>query len=188
MLPILLLLPTLLFAATPKEISEAKKSIQSLIRPLLPGSDKKAPKEMGNFHVDECEKQKINWMDVLLMKSKPTLVYKFKEGCDIQGTIEPKIFQSFPAALELRHMESYNHIQTQNKVMASFETKPLMNLEMRSGELKGKKGLVKFEADYSVRINPMDKKNIVEENKGGEIRISEIYGEKVSIKENIKIE
>ncbi len=188
MLPLLLLLPIFLYAATPQEISEAKKSIQSLIRPLLPGSDKKVSKEMGNFQVDKCEKQKIDWMDVLLMKSRPTLVYKFKDGCDIQGSIEPKIFQSFPAALELRHMESYDHIQTQNKVTASFETRPLMNLEMREGKLKGKKGIVKFEADYAVRINPADKKNIVSENKGGEIRISEIYGEKVSIKETIKIE
>ena len=184
----LLIVSSSSFAANKAEIEEAKKSIQSLIRPLLPGGDKTPPKEMGKFQVDQCEKFKIKWMDVLLMKSRPTLTYKFKEGCDLQGSIEPMPFQTFPANLDLRHLDSYNRIETENKITASFESKPLMELEMRKGNLKGKKGIVKFEADYKLRINPMNKAKIVDENLGGEIRISEIYGEKVSIKETIKIE
>jgi hypothetical protein len=40
-----------------------------------------------------------------------------------------------------------------------------------------------------VRINPLkQKREMISENLGGEIRISEIYGKKVSIKEKIKIE
>ena len=174
--------------ASKAEIAEAKKTIQSLIRPLIPGSDKTLPKEMGEFQVDKCEKHKVKWMDVLMMKERPALTYNFKEGCDLQGTIHPLPFQTFPANLDLRHLESYNRIETQNKINASFETRPLMDLKMREGLLKGKKGNVKFEADYSVRINPMNKDKVVDENLGGEIRISEIYGEKVSIKETIKIE
>lgn len=178
-----------LHGATEKEIAEAKKTIKSLMRPLIPGGDKTLPKELGDFRVNGCEKHKVKWMDVLLMKEKPRLTYAYKEGCDLQGIIEPMVFKTFPANLDLRHLDSYKRIETENKIAATFETRPVVNLEMRNGILRGPKGLLKFEADYSVRVNPMKKgKEAVEENLGGEIRISEIYTEKVSIKENIKIE
>jgi hypothetical protein len=47
---------------------------------------------------------------------------------------------------------------------------------------------VLFEADYQVRINPLKKNDPIADNMGGEIRISEINGKKVSVKEKIKIE
>lgn len=74
-----------------------------------------------------------------------------------------------------------------NKVTANLETKPILNLEMREGILSGKASRVKFEADYSVQINPVED-NVVQKNLGGEIRISEINGKKVSIKEKILVE
>jgi hypothetical protein len=186
---LLITLPVIGNSASDKEIAEAKKSITSLMRPLIPGSDKTLPKELGDFRVDACEKHKIKWMDVLLTKEKPRLTYSFKAGCDLQGHIEPTVFTPFPANLDLRHLEAYKRIETENKIQASFEARPLVSLAMRKGFLRGPKGVLKFEADYAVRVNPMKKgKDAVEENLGGEIRISEIYEEKVSIKEKIKIE
>ena len=174
--------------APTQDVKEAQISIKALIRPLIPGQNKTLPKEVKDFRVDLCEKHKVNWMNVLLMRETVTLEYKFKEGCDIQGTITPKVFTPFPSKLALKNLKSYEEIETQNKVTASIETKPLMFLEMREGKLKGKKGIVKFEADYQVRLDPMKKKDVVEENLGGEIRILEIHGKKVSIKEKIKVE
>jgi hypothetical protein len=185
---ILFFISLTLGAATIKEIEEAKQSIRSLIRPLIPGSDKTPPKELGGFRVEGCEKHKIDWMGVLLMRTKAKLDYHFKEGCDIEGTITPAVFSPFPAKLKLRQLESYDLIETQNKITATLESKPVMNLEMREGVLTGKKGKVKFEADYEVVLNPMNKDQIVEKNRGGEIRISEIYGKKIAIKEKILVE
>lgn len=177
------------FAANPKEVDEAKRSIKSLIGPLLPGlKNKTPPKELKDFRVDGCPKHKINWMDVLMMKSKVTLDYKFQDGCDLEGSVTPKVFSKFPASFKLRHLESYNQIESQNKITGSFDSKPILKLDMSDGILTGKKGQVKFTAEYEVQIDPMKPKNPIDKNIGGEISIHEIYGEKVSIKEKIRVE
>lgn len=75
---------------------------------------------------------------------------------------------------------------SQNTITAQLESKPILNIAMRSGILSGNKNNVKFEADYQVQINPMSKKAI-DKNLGGELRISEINGKKVNIKEKILV-
>jgi hypothetical protein len=178
-------LPLLVHAST--EVEDAKRSVLSLIQPLMAGSAKVRPKGTEKFRVDECEKKKINWMNVILMKESASLDFKFKEGCDIQGTIKPMVLRPFPANLDLRNIQSYSRIETQNTITANLEMKPILNLEMRQGVLSGQKSKVKFEADYGVRINALDKKAI-SENLGGELRISEINGKAVNIKEKILVE
>lgn len=183
----MLLMSSAFAAPTDLEVADAKKSIQSLISPLLPGKSKERPKGTEDFRVDGCEKKKIDWMGVLMMKTTAKVEFKFKEGCDVQGTIEPKVFQPFPAVLDLRNIQSYQKVSTQNKITTSLEAKPILHLNMEEGVLTGKKGVVKFSADYEVQINPVDRKNPMEKNLGGELRITEIYGKKVSIKEKILV-
>lgn len=186
---LLILISSQAFGANPKEIDEAKSSIKSLIGPLLPGLKKKVPpKELKDFRVDGCPKHKINWMDVLMMKSKVTLDYKFQAGCDIEGSVTPKVFSNFPASFKLRNLESYNLIESQNKITGSFDSKPILKLDMSDGVLTGKKGKVKFTAEYEVQLDPMTPKKPIGKNLGGEISITEIYGEKVNIKEKILVE
>ncbi len=103
-------------------------------------------------------------------------------------TILPKVFQSFPSDFKLRNLKYYDRVQNQNTVQATFESKPIMTIEMREGILYGKPGKVRFEADYQVQINPLNREKPVEKNLGGEIRITEISGQKVSIKEKIFVE
>ena len=174
--------------ATTKEIEEARTSIRSLISPLLPGKKKTVPLLAKDFRVDKCQTEKIEWSDVLLMRKAVTLTFKFMEGCDVEGVIQPKIFQAFPADLKLRNLKVYDRIQTQNTVSSTIESKPLMTIEMREGVLYGKPGRVKFEADYQVILNPVSREKPVDKNLGGVIRITEIYGKKVSIKEKIYVE
>lgn len=181
---LVLLIPGLALASP--EIEDAKRSVLALIQPLMAGTSKTRPKGTEDFRVDGCEKKKINWMDVLMMRETAKLDFKFKEGCDIQGSITPKVLQPFPANLDIRNIRSYSKVATQNTVTANLETKPILNLEMREGLLSGKKDIVKFEADYRVRISPMEQKTVTE-NLGGELRISEINGKKVSIKEKILV-
>lgn len=182
---IILLLSPVIYASP--EIEDAKRSIQELIRPLMAGGSKQRPKGTEKFRVDGCEQTRINWMDVLTMKQEASLNYKFKEGCDIQGTIRPKIFQSFPTALELRNIRSYNRVEGQNKITADLDTKPILNLEIREGLLTGTSAKVKFEADYRVQLNPVNK-NPLEKNLGGELRITEINGKKTLIREKILVQ
>lgn len=168
------------------EVQDAKRSIEALIQPLMAGTSKKRPTGTEKFRVDKCEKHKINWMNVLLQKEEARMKFTFAPGCDIDGTIQPKVLQEFPANLDLRNLRSFKRVETINKVTANLETKPILNLEMRKGTLSGAKSKVLFEADYSVRINPVGDKTI-SENLGGELRISEINGKKVSIKEKIYV-
>lgn len=166
------------------EVEAAKLSIKSLLAPILAS---KTPAASGNkFRVDQCPREKINWMNVVMMKEEVALNYKFGPGCDIQGSIRPKIFRPFPAQLNLRNIEPYNKIQAENKITALLQNPPILNLEIKSGLLTGKNSLVKFEADYQVQINPLAQ-GAIDKNLGGELRISEINGKKVNIKEKILI-
>lgn len=181
---LILLLPSLAYGSA--EIEDAKRSVLALIQPLMAGSSKKATKVAEKFRVDDCGKHKIDWMAVLFERKSATMEFKFKEGCDIQGKIQPKILHPFEANLDLRNIKSYDRVETINKVTADLQAKPVLNLEMREGLLTGKKTKVRFEADYKVRVSPAGKETI-SENLGGELRISEINGKKVNIKEKIFI-
>ena len=184
----LLLFSLPLWSAPTSEVLKAKQSIEALIRPLIPGLAKGRPKALEKFRVDGCEKHKINWSEILMLRKSVTLDYKFKTGCDIQGSISPRPFLPFPAELDIRNIDSYNNVKSQNKITASLESRPIMVLEMREGLLTGKKGNVKFEADYQVQIDPMKPNSPVHKNLGGEIRITEIHGLTVSIKEKILVQ
>lgn len=168
--------------------AQAKKSLRALIEPILKKSVPDPKKIIKDFSVEKCKHHKINWMDILFLRKEISLSYSFKPGCDIEGTVYPKIIKPFASDLKLRDLDHFNRLQSENKITASLEAKPILNLEVRTARLSGPKGIVKFEADYRVRIDPLKKKTQVEENLGGEIRITEIYGKKVSIKEKIKIE
>lgn len=175
-------------APTTAEIQEASASIRALIRPLIPGGNKALPSELKGFRVDACEKHKVDWMSVIMMKSELTLRYSFKPGCDIDGSVQPRVFQTFPAEFKLKNLKNYSAIAAQNRITATMESKPILRLEQTEGKLSGSKGVVKFTSDYRVQIDPMKGKNPIEKNLGGEIRISEIYGKKVDIKEKIRVE
>ena len=115
------------------------------------------------------------------------MTYTFKEGCDIEGELQPMILKPFFIDLKLKNLNSFNRLKAENKITAGLEEKPILFLEIRSAEMMGPKGVVKFEADYAVRIDPLKKNNVIEKNLGGEIRIKEIYGKSVSIKKKIMI-
>lgn len=171
-----------------KETLEVKETLLVLIEPLLQKHGINKLNTDNKFSIVNCEKYKINIQDTLLMRQSVNFVYKFKPGCDIEGVITPKILIPFPIDLKLRNLPSFERLKSENRITADLEEKPILNLAIRSGELIGQKGTLLFEADYAVKIDPMKKKNIVDKNLGGEIRISEIFGKKVVIKEKILIE
>ncbi len=174
--------------ATTNEVNEARASLRSLISPLLPGKKKISSALLKDFRVDKCQTKKIDWSQALLMQKVVTLTFKFQEGCDVEGSVEPKAFRPFPADLKLKNLKLYDRLQMMNTVNTTIESKPLMGIEMREGVLYGKSGKVKFEADYRVVLNLVNREKPIEKNLGGEIRITEIYGKKVSIKEKIFVE
>lgn len=185
-MPLLIALFLSFTVAANREIEDAKASIESLIAPLVPHSKTSKSLPKNGFRVDKCEKKKINWFNVMTMKEEVTLNFKFAPGCDIEGSFKPKIFSPFPVTLTLRHIKSFNKMTSENRITAGLENPPLLNLTITGGELHGQKSKVKFEADYKLRINPLNPTGI-EKNLGGELRIHEINGKKVSIKEKIYI-
>lgn len=171
-----------------KDLELAKKSIEALIKPLIPVKNK-SPVAPDGFRVDKCEKfQAVDWREVLLMKKDITLEYKFKEGCDIEGTIRPKVFSPFPASLNLRNLQRYKKVESENKITSRLEAHPVMKLDIISGTLTDNIGKIRFEGDYQVQVNPLSKDNFVDKDLGGEIRIKQIYGQKVSITHKFKFD
>lgn len=169
-----------------QETQDATASIKALLAPLLSEQlGRSKPNSAQKFRLDECQKHKINWGEVMLMQKEVSLDYSFKEGCDISGQIRPKLISHFPATLQVRNLSHYYKIESSNTVRPSLEKNPILLFEIRSGVLSGKKGSVKFEADYETNINPLDSKNPLNSTKGGEIRISEIHGKRVNLREKI---
>lgn len=181
-----LMLPISVFAVT--EVEEAKRSIRALIAPILQSTTKKAVKKNNKFSVENCEKHKIDWMGVILMRESATLNYTFKTGCDIEGSIQPTVIKPFVTNLKLKNLNHFTNLKAENKITASLEAKPILNLAIRHAILSGKKGKVLFDADYALKIDPLKGKNPMEKNLGGEIRVTEIYGKTVSIKEKIIVD
>lgn len=176
---LILMLPLLCEAND--QISDAKESIKSLITPLV-----KAEKNKNKFQVHSCQSEKIDWTKVLMNPlSEHPLNYKFKNGCDVEGSIRLKAFDIFPAELKIRNLDSYNKLVSQNKFSISLEAKPLLGLNIVSGELTGK-NKVKFKAEYKVRLNPASK-NGIDENLGGTITFTEVNGKPVNLSEKILI-
>ena len=182
-MPLLLALLLSFTVAANQEIEDVKTSIKSLIAPLVSNSK---PESTKGFRIDQCKKKKINWLNVITMKEQVTMDFKFAPGCDIEGSVNPKIFSPFPAELKLRNIKSFNKVLSENRITAGFVNPPVLNLDITKGELTGPKSKVKFEADYKLEINPLDPTKI-QKNLGGELRVHEINGKKVSIKEKIFI-
>lgn len=178
-LPLIFMLP--LFCQANTKISDAKESVSSLIAPLI-GEIKKKNK----FRVDQCQKEKINWSQVLLSPlSEYPLHFKFADGCDVDGTVNIKAFDKFPADLKLRNLSSFTELHSLNKFSMTLEAKPILNLEILEGKLTGK-NQVRFKASYSVRLNPTSS-NGLNENLGGTITFTEINGKSVNITEKIYV-
>lgn len=171
-----------------KSIDEAIQSVKALVQPLLMGGKNGIKHRPGKFTVEKCEKHKVDWTAVLLRQSSAALTFTFKEGCDIEGTITPAVFTPFPIELKLKNLDEFNQLVTTSKITSSIESKPVLLLELTEGQLKGAKGVVKFQANYQVRVNPIEKARPIDENLGGELKISEIFGNRVQIKECIKVE
>lgn len=186
-MPLLLALFLSFTAVASREIEDVKTSIQSIIAPLIAKSGPGKPTPPKGFRIDKCEKKNINWFNVMTMKEEVTMEFKFSPGCDIQGSLKPKIFAPFPARLDLRNIKSFSKMTSENRITATFENSPILNLEITAGELVGDKTKVKFDADYKLQINPLNPTGI-EKNLGGELRIKEINGKKVSIKEKIYVQ
>jgi hypothetical protein len=183
---VLILIP---FTYAGREMEDVKQSLRVLIKPLLQKSNIRSTNLRGSkFDISACEKHKIDWGSLLMMKESPSIKYKFAPGCDIEGVINPKLFTSFPVNLKLRNLEDFTHLESENKITSSIESLPVLNLDVRSASLISPKGKIKFEADYAVRMNPLNQKNPIEENLGGEIRIVEIYNKKVDLREKVKIQ
>ncbi len=177
-----LMLPVLALSKT--EVDETRASIAALIRPLMASS--KAPVTEGELRFDTCEKHKIDW-PALVFRQRPTVIeFTFREGCDIQGKITPQIFRPFLIDLKLKGLERFDRIQATGTMSAELEARAILKLQLREGLLTGKNARARFESDYSVRPN-IGENGTQMENLGGELRISEINGKMISLKEKILV-
>lgn len=173
-----LLLITFIIAPTYAHTGIEKNSIENLLAIILETTEA-SKRNMNSFRVDQCERIKTNLQDLLSGNNKFIIHYKFKNGCDIEGKIQPKIFQPFFVELKLRH-PSYSYFEGQNTIRSDLQLNPTLDLEIRKALLRGQKSSVKFEVDYKFLPKILSGKYTLQP-KGGEIRIFEINNKKVRI-------
>jgi len=174
-----------LMAAEDPQIEAVKQSVKALIAPILSKNLDKSAKGKTAFSLEKCERPKVNWKEFFTFQSELQMNVKFSSGCDIEGTISPKLIRPFPASFKVRNLSDFKQMDSTNQITATFESQPIVTLDISEGTLTGPKGKVRFEGDYRVQVDPMKKDNPIQKNLGGEIRIKEIFGKKVSIKEKI---
>ncbi len=159
------------------------KSLETIMSSLTNHLKRNTVLKNESFRTDRCEKNKVVWTDVLMGKKIENIQYHFQEGCDLQGVVEPKIFQEFPLKLSLRNLP-FSLLESQNIIHAKIELNPILDVQMRRGHLTGNQLSVYFEADYQIRIKTIHSK-IITEYIGGEIRINQINKKKVKIRKKI---
>ncbi len=177
-----LLIPVLALSKT--EVEETRASIAALIHPLIAGQKRKGVP--GELRFDTCEKHKIDWASLIFQQRPTTIEFSFREGCDIQGKIIPQIFRPFPIDLRLKGLQRFDRIQATATMSAELEARPVFKLQIREGLLSGKNSRALFESDYAVRPQVRDSGTEME-NLGGELRVREINGKKISLKEKILV-
>lgn len=173
------------FAAQNSKVEVVRQSLRALLTPILSKNLGKKDLASSSFSVKNCEKSDINWKNFLLLQEEFRLNFKFKEGCDVSGVVSPKPFTPFPAKLKVRNLYGFTELETENKLQSTLETNPILTLTITKGILDGPKGKIRFEADYDVRIDPLNREDPIKEDLGGTVRIHQAFGQKVSIKEKI---
>lgn len=184
----LLFFATFYVANASDEIHQARRSINALIDPILRKNALTFSANTQEFTLKDCEKHHIDWKQVLLTGGAATLKYTFAPGCDIEGVLHPVLLRNFTVDLKVKNLQDFDRLLADNKISATFEDRPVLNLAVRNARLMSKKGEIKFDADYAVKLDLTNKVNVVHEDLGGEIRLVEIYGKKVSQKEKFKID
>lgn len=179
------LLLSTVFAAENSNVEAVRQSLRTMLTPIL--SKNLGSKSLGksSFSIKECEKSNVNWKNFLLLQEEFKLNLSFKEGCDVEGSVSPKPFSPFPAKLKVRNLYGFEKLEMTNKLNSTLETNPVITLTVTEGVLTGPKGKVRFEAEYDVRIDPLNREDPIKEDLGGDIKINQIFGQKVSIKEKI---
>jgi len=166
---------------------DEENSIQSikLILRTITTERKTNQEKLNHFRIDNCQDPKINWAQILTSHSQASIKFKFKEGCDLNGEINPQFIKPFKINLDLRNLFHFTTFQSDNQISAILERHPILKLEITNGLLKGLNSEVKFNANYSIRIkssNEMTKAEYLE----GEIIITEINSRKIKIIHKIK--
>jgi hypothetical protein len=174
-----------LMAADNPNVDAVRQSLRTMLTPILSKNLGSEVLGKSTFTIKDCEKANINWKKFLLFQEEFKLNLSFKEGCDVEGSVSPRPFSPFPAKLKVRNLYGFKELEMMNKMNSTLETNPVITLTITDGVLIGPKGKVRFEADYDVRIDPMNRENPVKEDLGGTVRINQVFGQKVSIKEKI---
>lgn len=179
MLGTLILFTTLVWAE-PNKITEDVKKLFAI---LLPGT---SHHNQGQFKLDECPDYQIEWLQLALLKKSFTANYKFKPGCDIEGSFSPLMDQSFVVNLKIRNIADFETLKMNSLLkIIPEENKLKLSVSALPSEVQSPKNSVKFSGDYAISVTPLDFENY--ENLGGEIQILEINKKKINIKEKIFI-
>jgi len=181
-----LLLLLLMIIPIGAQANYEKKDVEQLLDALITGLSKRQNlskiHKLKDFSVKGCQRPKINPQDLILMKeSARTIHLKFSKDCDLEGEIKPLIFVGFPIMLKIKDFDEFHTVKSQNKITASFDSKPILTLTTTDGEFISKKGSLKFILNYQVRINPTTTKNQIEENLGGTITVTEAFNKKINV-------
>lgn len=156
-----------------------KESAKLAINALLPGLN-----TSSQIKTKSCDINKKKWTNLLLTKQSFEETIKFNSQCDLAGSYSPKMDEFFLVKLKVKDQKNLTNISGDLKFSVVFEEMPVLKVEIKNGTTQGKENL-KFQFNYSVQINPLEK-DPMQKHLGGSIKILSV-NEKILNKE-FKIE
>jgi hypothetical protein len=137
------------------------------------------------FRVNTCEANPIEWIKMAMTKQPKTFSYRFKEGCDVDGTFTAAFEKEFPINMNLKNLYDFN--QTQMNViqkMSKGQKGVRYHFEAVTGTLKSPSEMVEFKARYEIEFNIFNGEPL-EETQNGMLTITKVNDKAVLIEEKL---
>lgn len=151
--------------------------IKSLLKSLFPFI---SANKSSVIKTHNCKIDKQKWTMLLLTQQTFKQTFKFAKGCDLDGTIHPKLNAPFPINLKVRKLKNYQSIKALGKISLDYKEEAVLSVELKKAHVTGKKS-AKFDIDYAVVIDPLSEK-IIKKHKGGSLHIKSLNGKAINKK------
>ena len=170
-----------------KQASASNEKISNALKHVLKILSRQTLNDgLVSFRVNACETNTMEWIKMAMTKQPKAFCYKFKEGCDVDGTFTAAFEKEFPITMRLKNLYEFN--QTEMNViqkMSKGQKGIRYRFEALTGTLKSPTEKVEFKAWYEIEFN-MFNGDPLEETQDGLLTIFKVNDKPVQIEEKLR--
>ncbi len=147
---LLLLAPIGRTAAVPADQTEALAAVREILKVL--SYERPAA---GTFNIGNCDGDPGTWVRAALTSTGVQKTYRFRDGCDVEGTFAASFYDAFPLRLKVRNLRAFTTAALRVKLRIRQEARGIsFRFEVPDGALVSPFHTVTFAADYEATVDP----------------------------------